>query len=739
MRPQPGELIQGKYRVVQLIADGGMGAIYEARHEVLGTAVALKLLHPDLARRQALVQRFLQEARVSATLKSPHIVQVLDIIQEPQGAVLVMELLQGEPLQRLIDRQRRLPQALAIDIALQMLSALEVAHAGGVVHRDLKPDNVFLVGSSAEPQVKLLDFGIAKLRTTQEFQRGLTRPGVVMGTPEYMAPEQAFSADTVDARADIYALGVMLFEMLAGQRPVGGDEPRAIAQRVFAGQVRALSAVDSSIPMGLVAAVHRAMAPTPAGRFGSAVEMRQALLPFAGPRRTPTHQGSATPPPTAPATLPQPSQPGVPSALAKGPPASIPGLPSMLAPPAPSPTGPGAAPAGHLPPAAPESPPGRSFSPGTTAPLSGAYPQAISPAPVPYSPSTGAMAGWPQNAPTAPSAQPSLGPPGSMRQPPQAAAQAAGPMSHQGAGPMNQQGQGPGQPPNGQGGQPRPTSGVPRTLPPGSDDPSNTTMPRDPLPQAFTPTPNPWTPAGPSGLSGPPPTVGGSDQGGMAPYTPPGQAPSTGVYTSAGYPNQNAMGGGYTAVGGPPVGGGGGYTAIGQAPQMTAVGQTYQAPVPEPGYGPPPTNQGNSGAYLPAMPAPGRSGRRGGVPVGVVAALAGLAGGLLVVLILVLRGQDSPAPTPVPIAPTPSVTAAPTPTPTPTMPGTIPTIPTTPVVTAPTATHTATAGPRPGQHLPDAGLPGGADGGAGLPIPGFGGIPGMPSAIPTSITIPMPF
>ncbi|MDW8249707.1 MAG: protein kinase, partial [Myxococcales bacterium] len=348
--PQPGELIHGKYRILKQLADGGMGTIYEARHEVLGTSVALKMLHPNLAKRTNLVERFLQEARVSATLRSPHIVQVIDVEQGPQGAILVMELLRGETLQAVLDREHKLDMSTALNYALQILAGLEVAHAANVVHRDLKPDNVFLVQGPSGPILKLLDFGIAKLKTSSEFDRGLTKPGVVMGTPEYMAPEQAYSADTVDARADIYAMGVLLFEMLSGQRPVRGDDPKAIAQKVFAGHVTALSALLPSLPIGLVSVVHRAMAPAPKGRFSSVGELRQALLPFVPP---PTR--NTTPPPSAVASTSVLNPTRLPTnpASAQPNPGSMPSTPpNGLATPPLSP----AAPQGPSPPVYPPSP-----------------------------------------------------------------------------------------------------------------------------------------------------------------------------------------------------------------------------------------------------------------------------------------------------------------------------------------------------------------------------------------------
>src|SRR6185436_1733305 len=225
MRPKPGELINGKYRLVRLIGDGGMGSVYEARHEYLGTTVALKFLHPELARRPGLVQRFLREARLSATIQSPHVAHVTDVDQASDGgAYLVMELLEGKSLMSLLEGGKKLSLDVALDYTLQMLAGLEAAHAVGAVHRDLKPDNVFVVSTSRGPVVKLLDFGIAKLRETDEGQGKLTRPGVMMGTPEYMAPEQVYSASTVDERADVYSVGAMLYEMLAGARPAQGED-----------------------------------------------------------------------------------------------------------------------------------------------------------------------------------------------------------------------------------------------------------------------------------------------------------------------------------------------------------------------------------------------------------------------------------------------------------------------------------------------------------------------------------
>src|SRR4030095_494786 len=151
----------------------------------------------------------------------------------------------------------------------------EAAHRTGIVHRDLKPDNVMITkGPKGVPLLKLLDFGIAKLKVTGELDRGLTRPGVIMGTPEYMAPEQAYSADAVDARADIFSLGVMIFEMLAGRRPVGGDDPHQIATSYMSGQIAKLTDLSPGIAPELASVVHRAMAAEPKDRFHSVADLR---------------------------------------------------------------------------------------------------------------------------------------------------------------------------------------------------------------------------------------------------------------------------------------------------------------------------------------------------------------------------------------------------------------------------------------------------------------------------------
>lgn len=277
-----GQVINGKYRVLRLIGDGGMGSVYEANHQVLGVNVALKFLHPELSEEFNLKERFLQEARVSATIRSPHIVRVLDVDVFGDRPYLVMDLLRGEPLQRRMTQAGRLSVAQTLGYVDQILLGLQEAHDKNIVHRDLKPDNVFITrGQHGEELLKILDFGIAKLRQDAGAKGNLTQPGAVMGTPEYMAPEQAYSADQVDARSDVYSVGVMLFEMLSGKRPVEGETPQEIAHKILMGQALRLDQIAPDVPPGLVRVIHTAMEPRPEDRWADARALREALMPFA--------------------------------------------------------------------------------------------------------------------------------------------------------------------------------------------------------------------------------------------------------------------------------------------------------------------------------------------------------------------------------------------------------------------------------------------------------------------------
>ncbi|MCW5809222.1 MAG: serine/threonine protein kinase, partial [Deltaproteobacteria bacterium] len=218
----------GKYELKQELGKGGFGMVFRARDTALGRDCALKFLLPEHTEKQDLLQRFLQEARTAATIVHGGIVTVFEcgVVEEGEAegmAYIAMELLQGESLAARLDRGP-LPPELAIEVARQVASALGAAHAAGIVHRDLKPDNVWLVPDVASAiglRVKVLDFGIAKL--AEGHATGVqTQTIQIFGTPHYMSPEQCRSTAGVDGRTDIYALGVMLFEMLAGGRPFEG-------------------------------------------------------------------------------------------------------------------------------------------------------------------------------------------------------------------------------------------------------------------------------------------------------------------------------------------------------------------------------------------------------------------------------------------------------------------------------------------------------------------------------------
>jgi serine/threonine-protein kinase len=217
-----GELV-GSYRITGKIAEGGMGVVYRAQHELIGKAAAVKLLLPELSSNHDIVNRFFTEARAATAVRHPGIVEVFDFGYLQNGmAYIVMELLDGEPLSRRLATQGRLEERHALIVTRGVASALAAAHAKQIVHRDLKPDNIFLVPDADMPggeRAKVLDFGIAKVSEAQRGTGSKTRTGAVMGTPTYMSPEQCRGAGEVDHRSDIYSIGCILYEMVCGRPP----------------------------------------------------------------------------------------------------------------------------------------------------------------------------------------------------------------------------------------------------------------------------------------------------------------------------------------------------------------------------------------------------------------------------------------------------------------------------------------------------------------------------------------
>ena len=279
-----GATLDGRYELVAHLATGGMGAVFQARHVHLRKDVAVKVLRPDLTASAEIVERFRREAEIASALEHDNIVRVTDFGRSPEGYLfLVMELLAGESLFDRLRREGALPPEEAVPILWQVCAGLEAAHALGVVHRDLKPENVFLARTSSGREVaKILDFGIAKI--ADPGSGSATQAGIVVGTPEYLSPEQAMGT-AVDARADIYAVGLIAWRMLAGRHPFKADEPRALLMMQATRPVPPLTdpKPDLSAYPAIVAAVAKACAKDPPARHQTAGALRDDLAAALGP------------------------------------------------------------------------------------------------------------------------------------------------------------------------------------------------------------------------------------------------------------------------------------------------------------------------------------------------------------------------------------------------------------------------------------------------------------------------
>jgi serine/threonine-protein kinase len=277
--PQPGDKIDGKYALIRVLGAGGMGVVFEAEHLRLKQRCAIKMLSPEMLREADIIHRFEREARASALLKSPHVTRVTDVATTPDGVpYIVMELLTGRDLDGELQHRGRIPCAEAVDYLLQACAAVGEAHAAGIIHRDLKPGNLFLANDPDGVIVKVLDFGISKM---MEDESKLTSAGMTMGTALYMSPEQLRSAAKVDARSDIWSLGVILYELLCGQPPFMGSAPQVAAAIVSEDAPDLTQRCD--VPPALAAIVHRMLRRAPAERFASTSELATALVPFAAP------------------------------------------------------------------------------------------------------------------------------------------------------------------------------------------------------------------------------------------------------------------------------------------------------------------------------------------------------------------------------------------------------------------------------------------------------------------------
>jgi tRNA A-37 threonylcarbamoyl transferase component Bud32 len=278
--PRPGDTIAERYRVIEEIGSGGMGAVFRVEHTMMAKEMAMKLLRPELSGIAEVAERFEREAKSAARLDHHHIVRVTDFGKTETGALfLVMELLEGQALTTLLGEQGRIDPNEALLMVDQILEALEHAHGHGVIHRDLKPDNVMLIQKDGRRLVKLLDFGLAKITETKlEDGKQLTTAGTVFGTPRYMSPEQC-SGEPTDHRSDLYSVGVMLYELVAGKPPFAGASTVDVLRLHLTAEPPPLDTpMDFDQRAKIEEVIHRVMKKAPKDRFQKAAEFREALL-----------------------------------------------------------------------------------------------------------------------------------------------------------------------------------------------------------------------------------------------------------------------------------------------------------------------------------------------------------------------------------------------------------------------------------------------------------------------------
>jgi serine/threonine-protein kinase len=282
----PGQIITGKYRIERVLGQGGMGVVLAAQHIQLEERVAIKLMLGDAATGGEAVARFVREARAAARLESTHVAKVSDVgTLEGGQPYMVMEYLDGQDLAQVLQTSGPLPLQQAVDCVLQASEAITEAHSLGIIHRDLKPSNLFLMRRrDRRLHVKVLDFGISKVvsATRSGSEHAMTRTSALMGTPLYMSPEQMTSVKSVDARSDIWALGVILFELLTGSQPFVGDTLPEVCGLVIQSADPPASSRRPDLPPEIDAVIHRCLQKAPADRFQSVAEFAFALQALAG-------------------------------------------------------------------------------------------------------------------------------------------------------------------------------------------------------------------------------------------------------------------------------------------------------------------------------------------------------------------------------------------------------------------------------------------------------------------------
>ncbi|WP_437547274.1 serine/threonine-protein kinase [Sorangium sp. So ce367] len=297
----PGSVLAGKYRVERVLGQGGMGRVVGAWHLHLDEPVAIKVLRDELAGDPVIIERFLREARAAAKIKSRHVVRVTDADRLPSGApYLVMEWLDGGDLASIVEREGPMDPPRAVRHVIEACEALGEAHALGIVHRDLKPSNLFAARlADGSTCTKILDFGISKLLGEE-----LTRTDVALGTPSYMAPEQMTSARSVDARADIWALGVILYKLVTGTVPFRASTPSELGMKVLFGEPTPPEQERPDLPPGLAQVILACLQREPARRFATTAQLAAALAPFADAQPAPEGALGRTPEGATPAPAP---------------------------------------------------------------------------------------------------------------------------------------------------------------------------------------------------------------------------------------------------------------------------------------------------------------------------------------------------------------------------------------------------------------------------------------------------
>lgn len=302
MEVKPGDLVGGRYEIVRLLGAGGMGAVYEARHKVINRVVAIKVLHPQIAMHPQYAGRFLQEAKAAAELSHKHIVQLTDYGLDGERPYMVMEYLHGESFGATLKREGRLPIERVVAVMDPVLRALAFAHDRGVIHRDIKPDNIFLAkDDEGEVTPKIVDFGIAK-RQDESVQ--LTTAGAALGTPAYMAPEQIMASKSVTPAADQYAVGVTMYEALTGENPYTAETLNAFIVAKATQDPRPITEHRPDLDPVFAAIVMRTLARNPEDRFPSVSALREALAPWRGATLSGVAGFTSAPPPGVP-TAPQ--------------------------------------------------------------------------------------------------------------------------------------------------------------------------------------------------------------------------------------------------------------------------------------------------------------------------------------------------------------------------------------------------------------------------------------------------